>query len=336
MTVTSIGDLSQFLVSRRHNVALRQKLDRLTSELSTGQVADLTRHLGRDTGRLNDLDRRIALSQARVQTTRSAGQTLAVMQNTLARVDEARSTLASEFAAVPLSGTGETAVAAVAAGLAGFTDLAQALNVQFGGRSLFAGQSPGGPALAPPDQMLAELRIVAAGAVTATDLATAIDDWFDAPGGGFETTGYVGDQTGYVRHQTDEAEFVTVGIRADDPALRETFKALALAALSGDDTSLLPQTERVAALRTAGERLFSAADEVVTAQATLGRDEARVDQATARHGARLTAYGLLRNEMTAADPYDTASALQETEAMLERHYIVTARLSGLTLAGYLR
>ena len=58
--------------------------------------------------------------------------------------------------------------------------------------------------------------------------------------------------------------------------------------------------------------------------------------ANARHGAQATAWGLLRNGMTQADPFSAASELEALRTQLETHYEVTSRLSALHLTRFLR
>ena len=60
-----------------------------------------------------------------------------------------------------------------------------------------------------------------------------------------------------------------------------------------------------------------------------------VEQADTRNGAQQTALSLARSNLVAADPYETASALTQTEGNLQTLYALTARLSRLSLTDYL-
>ncbi|PQO24558.1 flagellar biosynthesis protein FlgL, partial [Rhodobacteraceae bacterium WD3A24] len=68
----------------------------------------------------------------------------------------------------------------------------------------------------------------------------------------------------------------------------------------------------------------------------VGAAEARVERAAARNSAEATAMESARNDLVGRDPFETASALQETTARLEKIYTVTARLSRLSLLEFLR
>ena len=58
-------------------------------------------------------------------------------------------------------------------------------------------------------------------------------------------------------------------------------------------------------------------------------------RAASRNAAEALSLSLIRSDMLAADPYDTATALTETEASLQNLYALTSRLSRLSLTDYL-
>ena len=64
--------------------------------------------------------------------------------------------------------------------------------------------------------------------------------------------------------------------------------------------------------------------------------EAQIDAAQARNANESFALQIARNDLVSADPYETASKLQETEAQLEMIYTITARMTRLSLLDYMR
>ncbi len=336
MTMVSIGDMSQYFMSRQNNTQIKTQLNTLTQELSTGRAADMTAHLGADRARLSDLDRRLSLSQGYADATRATSQSLATMQVALDGVEDRRATLADQLIQItPQSSLPQQASAATAARQT-FADIVSGLNTRFGGSSLFAGTATDQPALADADTMLASLRTALAGAVTATDVTTIVDDWFDNPVGGFATTGYLGDAGAALSRSIDTNSDITITARADQPAIRDLLKAGAMAALATDGTLALPNSTTSKLLYDAGVRMMSAAAPLTAMRGDLGLAEERVDTASARHSAQLAAFGIMRNDLTQVDPFSTASALNAVQAQLETHYTLTARLSSLSLVGYLR
>jgi flagellar hook-associated protein 3 FlgL len=338
MPLQSIGDMSRHFLSLRQNVELRSRLSTLTQELSTGRAADLTAHLRGDSALLADLDRRQALTDSYAGAAKETGQMLAVMQLSLDTISTTRDDLAGKLI-VAVAGTLNSALdTGFRAGRASFDSIVQALNVTIGGQSLFVGTATGASALASPEAMMASLSAAAAaaGVTTAADLAAVVDAWFDDPAGGFATTAYRGDTGATMTRRVDVDAPVPIDARADDPALRNLMKATALAALAGEPAIALPDHERRLALQDAGMRMVSASEPLATLQARLGLAEATVEEAGARHVARRTAFGIMRNDLVSADPFDTSISLQAVQQQLEIHYTLTARLSRLSLVGYLR
>jgi flagellar hook-associated protein 3 FlgL len=270
---------------------------------------------------------------------RAAGETaqsLSMLQTTLAHVDGTRGTLANRLI---LTDTG-TAAAAIPANASaardGFASIVTALNVKVGNQSLFAGTATDRAALTDPAQMLADIRAAVAGATTIADIQTAVAAWFDQPTGGFATMGYLGDTGPALTRRVDPDETLRIAARADAPEIRNLLAATALAAVADDPGIALSDSDRAAMLRDAGSRLMTGADPLVRMRATLGSTEARLEELGAARSAQITTLQIARVEMTAADPYDTATRLQTVQQQLETHYTLTARLSRLTLTDYLR
>lgn len=336
MTMASIGDLSRQFITQRHNTQIRQELDRLTREMSTGKVADLTAHLGADQLRLGDIDRQLAVDNAYLNVARNTGQLLSVMQVALGKVDTTGTDLAAKLIGINPETPPAQQIAASSAGAMAFADMVAALNTSFGGTTLFGGVATDAPALASADIMLASIRAAAIGSVSAADVTAAVDAWFDTPGGSFETIGYLGNVSGPVRRGIDADQAAEIAARADAPAIRDQLKAAAMAALATDPALGLGGVPRANLLADAGLRLAATAESLAYLRADLGLTEQRVETATAQLAARSTAYGIMRNEMTSANPYTTASGLQAVQIQLETHYAVTARMANLSLVGYLR
>ena len=77
--------------------------------------------------------------------------------------------------------------------------------------------------LADAETILSDVAAAAAGATSAADFVTAIDDWFFAPGGGFETSGYLGSPAGQTGIPIDETTRIGPLTAADAPEIRAVF-----------------------------------------------------------------------------------------------------------------
>lgn len=337
MALTSIGDMSQHFMTMRHNTDLKTRLNRLTNELSTGKVGDLTRHLGGDRTRLASFDRGLALLEGFGRAASEASQTLSMMQTVLDQVNTTRGKVAEQLLPVTATSTFEQVTEAAHAGREGFRTVALAMNARLADRALFAGTGTEGAAMGDPDAMLTAIAgaVAASGAVDAAGVVAAVEDWFQQPGG-FDTLGYIGATGDPARRRVDQQHTVTLDARADDPAIVNILMASAIAAMAEAPGVALPTDTKSALIRDAGERLLTAGQGIVGVQSRLGTAEARIAEVAQSQTGQRTALTLMRNDMVAADPYDTATALQAVQIQLETHYTLTARLSRLSLTEYLR
>lgn len=335
MPTTSIGDRALHFSSMRHTTQIKTRLGILTDEMSSGVANDLTAHLRGDSARLADTDRRLALIDGFGGTAQETGQLLSGMQTVLQGIESTRALLSDQLVNLHNSETPAQIGSAITAGRAAFDRITAALNTNFGNHSLFAGTATTTAPLADPAAMMASLATAVAGSANVADLQTAINTWFDSPTGGFATMGYLGDTGAALVRRIDTGTTVGLEARADDPALRSLLKAAATAALAGDSGLGFSDLQKSSLLRDAGLQLMSAAQPLTEVQARLGLAEQLVEETTVRHTAQKTAYGLLRNDMVAADPYRTAAELQQVQLQLETHYTLTARLSRLSLVEYI-
>jgi flagellar hook-associated protein 3 FlgL len=335
MPLTSIGDRSLQFGMMRHTTQIKTRLSVLTDEMSSGVAHDLTAHLHGDAARLSDLDRRISLMSGFTSTAQEADQTLVAMQTTLQGIEATRAKLGEQLVTLPTSALPSHLTNAIGAGRAAFDTIVRAANTTLGNRSLFAGTATDRLPLVNPDVMMASLSAAVAGSITPNDVQTALDTWFDSPAGGFATLAYQGDTGPALARRIDIDTTVALDGRADDPALRALLKAAATAALAGDSGLALSDENKSRLLRSAGLQMLTAAQPLVNMQARLGLSQAAVEETSVRQTAQKTAYGILRNDLVSADPYDTAAALQQVQQQLETHYTLTARLSKLSLVEYL-
>ena len=338
MTLTTIGTMSQFFITQRQNVEIRDRLNTLNEELSTGRASDLARHLGGDAGRLGQIDRRLGLIGSFSASGSRLAQMTATMQTGLDRIETSRSALSEELLRVTEASGPSQRETAVNSARAGFEEMVGTLNMRIGGEALFAGADAAGTALADADAMLDDLRAAIAGAApaTATDFRAVVETWFDDPAGGFATMGYTGDTGTAPERPIDSGTRITLDIRADATEIRDLLKATALAALAADPAATLSTEDRNAVLTEAGLELAAGAQGFAGLRGRLGATEARIETAMVRLEAEATALGQIRNDLVLKDPFETATALEQTRLQLETHYTVTARLAQLSFTEYLR
>lgn len=336
MSLTSLGDLAQSFMLRQQNLQLRQEVNRLSAEVTTGRTADLSGRMSGDFAYLADIERSLGLLQGYRTSVTEAAVFTSAMQASLDRVQDISDTLSRSLFDSAGSGLPALQTLGATSAKAALSEIVAAFNTQTAGRSLFAGNATDQPALAAADTILAELRTVVGSQTTAAGLKAAVDQWFDAASGGFETLGYLGATEGLAPYRLDREGTVDLDLRADSPALKEILKQVSLAALAGDAS--LPLTERARSdlLRQAGEGLLGSKDKLIELRAHLGFAEARIEEGRVRLSSEKSSLELARNALLSVDPFESATLLENAQSQLESLYAVTVRLSRLSLSEFMR
>ena len=334
MGLVSLGDMAQSFMLRRQNVALKSDLRRLSLELTTGRVADTAARVSGDLVPLSAIDASLARLNGYRAVTAEAGLFAGSMQTALGVVDEVASDLSRTLLAAASSSTQALIDAAGTEARSRLETAMSALNTRVGDRSLFAGTATNGPAIVPAETMMLALDAAIIGAATAQDIEVAVSAWFNAPAG-FAATAYTGN-VALARVNIAPGEEAALDITATDPAIRATLKGLALAALLGRGALAGQPAERQSLANRAGLSLLESQTDRTYLAARIGTAQAQIDAAASRNAAESTSLQIARADITAADPFETASKLQETQQQLEKIYAITARITRLSLMDYLR
>lgn len=334
MPVISVGDMAQQFVAMRNSGAIKTELSQLAESMSSGQVTDITQTLSGNTERLSGITYSLVQLEAYQQTITETTQTLEGMQTVLERVDTLRADTAEQLLLVHGDSTISQVDEAARAARGTFATMVNALNTQIADRSLFAGADVESSALADPEDMLADIQTAIGGATTSAAITAAITTWFDDPLGGFATMGYLGDTDTVIERRVSDTKTVALDARADDPAIRETLKTAAIAAMA-NDLSGLDQATKITLLEEAGRGLYTASSELIGVSTRIGSVEGEVALSETEMNAQQTSLGIAKNNLISADPFDTASRLQSVQLQLETHYSVTARMSELSLLRYI-
>lgn len=317
----------------RQGAGLRADLQRASTEMTTGQKADAGAALRGDFYGISAIDHSLARLRGYKATTSETALLADSMQTALGVIADGATTVGADL----LRNTGLNLPAQLGAivgdGRRHFDTAVAALNTRFAERAVFGGVVAETSPLPDAETILTALDTATAGAVTVQDVVDAITGWFDDPLGYGAL--YAG---GAARRPLPVAagEEVALDATAMDPALRDTLKALAMVAML--DRGILGGQDQARAdlAKAAGGQLLSSGEARATLMARIGTAQSQIEDATARNGAEETALGIARANMLAADPYDTAARLKDIESRLDSLYVLTARLSRLSLTEYLR
>ncbi|WP_289043102.1 flagellin [uncultured Aliiroseovarius sp.] len=336
MSFASYGDLASTFQTRHLNARLKQDMVRLGQELSTGRKADISSFVSGDFGPVAGINHSLKTLVAHTQSTKEATALVGGAQTVLGNIqDQTQALSGGLIGAISAQNPGLLQSTAVEA-REKFVATVSNLNTNLGGRSLFAGAATDRLAMLDAETILWELMTVVSGENTAAGVAGRIDDWFKAPGGGFDTSGYVGAAEDLGTFRLRAGESATQPIKANDPELRDLLSALAKSAIIAEGAlagDLIAQREL---MTKSSDELRAADDQMTLLRARLGSIEARIETASVRNTAEKSALELSYNTLTAADPYETATTLQALYDQMESLYTVTSRLSNLNFTDYMR
>ncbi|MDJ0627413.1 MAG: flagellin [Rhodobacter sp.] len=336
MTALSIGDLALTFQTRNNTQRVKADLQRLSDELATGLTSDLRAATGGNLGALAGIDHQLGALSAYKVAANEAALFVGALQRGLETVQDTTSDLGPALLLAVSSGQAALVQAAATDARARFATVVSVLNTQTADRALLGGAMGSGPSLADTETMLADLQTAIAAETTAAGVEAAVDAWFDTSSGGFETGGYLGSGTDLAPFRVGPDDAADLDLRSDDPAIRDLLKGYAMAALVAEGALSGDHPERVRLLETAGNRLLESDRDLAELRTGVGALEAQIDTALARNAAETGALEMARNDIAAADPYRTATELQAAQTRLETLYTITARLSRLSLAEYLR
>ncbi|MBN2759439.1 MAG: hypothetical protein JXQ79_02980 [Rhodobacteraceae bacterium] len=329
------ADASQSMMLRRMGAQLKNNVSKLTTELSSGQHLDKPRALNGALAHLAHIEHGLRLSARHIETANFLSTIVSAQQEALGRLGEITQTLALDF---QISKQGPDSLVmsdATARARDGFADVIGLLNTKVAGRHLFSGAAGDQRPYADPDVILNALLTSLPATSSTADIRDHVQAWF-AEGGGFDTIAYLGGAEASTGIDLGGGVSVQPGISGADPALRKSLAGLALGAIGEALTPRLSAPERRSLLDMSAEALFGAEASRIALAAQTGAMEARIDEAKTRAQSTGATLEIARTELLAADPYQTATALEAATQRLDALYLVTARLSRLSLTEYMR
>lgn len=335
MSLPTIGDLSRSYAASLSMARLGRELTSLGREVTTGLAADVAARMQGDTAPLAAVERGLQRVSTQERTLAETRSLVAATQLGLERSQARIGAFAERALQVSSGGVGVAFDAVAAEARAGFEGMIADLNMQAGGIALFAGVATDGRATREAGAILADIAAAAAGAATPADLEAALDAYF-APGGAFESNDYLGAGQSRAPVQVAPGENVDFAPRADAAEIRAGLKALARVAVLGAGVLAGDPGARRAVMSAGIAEAMAARDGLVGLQALGGVAGERLDLAGTRAAAERGGLETARLDMISADPFEAATRLEQTRMQLESLYAVTARLSRLNLADYMR
>lgn len=309
------------------NIAdLRQRITTTAEEAVTGRYSDLTAHLS---GRIGTA----MLSQQAVDSIAFQREQISIRESRMDVTQRSLTLIHDRALGLDTSmreaiGTGNEVSQGLAArdSKAALGNVFSALNVRFGERFLFAGDATATQPFPSADTLLTDLRAIADTAVDAADFQSQLDTYFNTPGGGWLQNIF----KGTVNASDPDA------VVGNDRAIVELVRGLAVMALADpvNQPALMARDSSIAS--TAAETLTYGLTQLTNLRADRGVIQEQIETEKKSLDIEETIFTTAFNALTARDQYEAASALKELESTLEASYLLTSRLSSLSLLNYLR
>lgn len=315
------------------SASLRRDAETARSELTSGRIADLPGVLGAAIagaltarGALDAVNfQRQSLAQASLISTAS--------QRALTALGDGAAALATEA----LAANGRRDETALTAASFEARDKVRnaftILNSRAGGQSLFAGDATDRAALSNADLLLSDVEAIYAAAPDAAAFSAGLDTYFNDSSGDFNARIYSGGAGPAPTIEVAPGERRQFTIRAADQSVRDLLRGLSTVAVA----AAAPSSElRNGVIFAGASRTISGVDALTERRTEIGVSQQRASAALQLLDAEETALTQSFNALTARDPYEAAARLQSLEAQLSASLAITARLSQLTLANFLR
>ena len=308
--------------------SIRERIDRTSSEAVTGRTADPTSHLSGQIGRamvandaLNKIDRDTSLLQIRESRLDITQQSLSRMQEGLAEISVRALDSLSAGSPVERTALAQDAHAQLESAL-------MALNSRHGERFLFSGDATDKAAFGSPDEFIEDLRAIADASTDKSDFDARLDAYFDLDTGDFANSFYRGSKT------SSDGDAVT-GL---DPAIVQTLRNLGVLAMAapGDGLDNFSTADTLDVIGQSADRLVQGDAALTQLRAANGILQERVATGLDSLAKEKLVVNSLLEGMTSRDQYEAAAELKALEASLEASYMLTARLSQLSLMNFLR
>ena len=305
---------------------LKDRIAASAQEATSGLQSDLVGHLN---GRIDQAllsDQAIqenAAEQARIDLRNIR---LDITDNTLTSLRDLTEGLSLEMQSAMGVSDGPRQNAVAAEAKEAISEVLSRLNARHGERFLFSGDATATPPFGDADALLSDIRNISLTAVDEADYAAQIETYFDDPAGGFQTSFYQGSQT------ASDGDAVL----SNQEPFAHLLQGLAVLALSGTSEGQPYARAGTPALDQALSRLEGGRTGIVDIQAGVGIRQSSLQdqQAVLEREETLLAAAFI--DLAGKDQYEAATELRELEANLEASYLLTSRLSNLSLLNYLR
>lgn len=314
---------------------LRQRSNDARVESVTGRYSDITAKQGGRVDELMQLEKAlsdIADYSESIVLAEARGTT---MQSALEKIGDIAQRLADTTDLLSTNGTDQNFEAVSAQAREEFGSVVSALNVQFAGRPLFAGDGGNGAAILDAASIQTLGVPFLEGATSASVAYSTLMTEFTGAGLSYDTSVYLGGTGSAPDAEVAPGERIAYHAKADEAPLRTVLANVVALGAAFDMTNAIPDTQRRQIAQLASEGLRSDTSHIVGIRGRVGAAEERIANLKARNTATEASLTISFNNVAGADQLNAAIELTEFERQLETAFATTARMSNLSLANFL-
>jgi len=205
-----------------------------------------------------------------------------------------------------------------------------------GNRKLFSGDATDQIPLARADKLLDDVRTIMQAGPDPASIETALDFYFDDPLGGFATDIYKGGEGNAPPSFLADGSKIEFSVRADDQALRDTMRGLAVLATAQSTGYDITGNEFNAVFTGGAASVSKGKGGIIKLEGGLGIYSGLLENATEQQSAERLTIGQALNGITGRDQFEAAAELKQLEIQLQASYLITARLANLNLTNFIR
>ncbi len=336
MSLSAVPDLLSFTRLNRRTAALKERLEITSTEVVTGRFEDLTKATGGQLGSAHLLNKAIQDIDNRAELFKVTQTRMTLMGETLEGTRKTLDNMGTRAITVLTSNSNTGVSTLIEEAEASLRTVFTALQLNYGTRNLFSGDATSTQPLGDVNQLLIDVRAIVSAGPDVSTIEAALDTYFEDPTGTFQTTIYQGGQGNSTSVLLANDTRVDFTIRADDPSLKRVMRGLATIAAA----DLLPfdrfSEEFGELFAAASFQLNNGEAGVVELESKLGIGLQLISNSEDIQAAEKLTLTAAYSEITGRDQFEASTDLKQLETQLETSYLLTARLSQLTLTNFIR
>lgn len=336
MTLSNLPDLLSFNQRTRATSSIKARLDVVSQEAVTGIRADITEASNGRVGEVHLLQKALDdISQENRINALASNRVNLITQG----ISGARESLngIDTRAFLTLNTGDQTAITSISdEANANLKNAMSSLSIRHGTRNLFSGDATNVPPYADTDTLIADVQNILSNAATSQDAEAALDTYFNDPAGGFNTRIYQGGDGDAASIRLGDTNRIPMEVRGDSQAIKDTLRGLSVMA-AATQSGLDMDSDKFKDIFSAG--ISSAAKGstgLVTLESNMGVYAESIEKLNARNSAEQATITTAYQAIVSRDQFEAASELKQLEVALETSYLITSRLSNLSLVNFLR